>query len=68
MITSLLIEGVLKLVSVRKDSNKTKKTAQVYNVRESIPESVLDEIGENIFVERGGSAHYKLTNMGMVGL
>ena len=68
MITSLLIEGVLKIVSIRKDSNKSKKTAQVFDPRGSVPEAILDEIGENIFVERGTSNRYSLTNLGMVGL
>ncbi len=68
MITSLLIEGVLKIVSIRKDSNKSKKTAQVFDPRGNVPETVLDEIGENIFVERGTSNRFALTNLGMVGL
>ena len=68
MITSLLIEGVLKIVSIRKDSNKSKKTAQVFDPRGNVPEAVLDEIGENIFVERGTSNRFALTNLGMVSL
>jgi hypothetical protein len=44
MFTSLLIDGVLKIVSIRKDKNKKHSVARIYNPNQNIPEAVLNEI------------------------
>lgn len=66
MITKLLLEGALKIVSIRKDSNKTKRIAQVYSPREATPELILKETEPNMFKDMVNNVLFKLTNEGMV--
>jgi hypothetical protein len=66
MITKLLLEGALKIVSIRKDSNKTKRVAQVYSPREAAPELILKETEPNMFKDMVNGILFKLTNEGMV--
>lgn len=66
MITKLLLEGALKIVSIRKDSNKAKRVAQVYSPREATPELILKETEPNMFKDMVNNVLFKLTNEGMV--
>lgn len=47
MITKLLVDGVLKLVQIRKSQNKN--VARVYDPKSQIPETILNEIAPNCY-------------------
>lgn len=49
MITHILLKGVLKLVSIRKDEHSKNQVARIYNPRETTPEAIFNEIAPNCY-------------------
>lgn len=66
MIAPLLWKGVLKLVHIRKDSNKNTNVARVYNVRETTPEAIFTEIAPNCFEDTLTGDLFKVLDGAMV--
>jgi hypothetical protein len=67
MITKLLVDGALKLVQVIRYGNK-KSVARLYDPKGTIPEAVLFEIQENMFLDINTDKSYQLTSTGMIGI
>lgn len=64
MITRLIVDGLLKLVSVRKDEHSSKRIARVYDPACQIPEGVIVEKENNIFYDEVNNRIFKLTKLG----
>ena len=65
MITKLVVDGVLYIVSIWKYDNQSRRTAKVYDPRQSTPEKVLEEIETNVFLDQEYNKKYILTPLGM---
>lgn len=67
MLTSLIIDGILKLVWVRRDSNKKKSVCRIYSITGTVPEKVIDEVipGSGLFRDNEGR-RFKFTGERMV--
>ena len=65
MFTALIKDGVLKIAQIIRYTNKH-GVARVFNPQDSrVPERVLDEIAENVFVDREYNQKYILTPTGL---
>lgn len=65
MFTKLILDGVLKIAQVIRYGKKH-GVVRVFNPQDSrIPERVLDEIAENVFVDREYNQKYILTPTGL---
>lgn len=63
MIVRLLIDGMLHLVHIRKDSNKEQRTARVHEATTNQPVSVMTEIEKNRFKDEVNNKVYNLNPM-----
>lgn len=68
MITALLLDKVLKLVSIRKDEHSKKQVARIYNPRETVPEAIYHETDKNIFHDDVTGRKFHLTPTGLIGI
>jgi hypothetical protein len=70
MISALLLNGVLKLIQVRKDTNKNKRVCRIYDPRATIPENILDEVipDSDLFKDKVTGKRFKFTREGMIAL
>lgn len=68
MITTKLINGILKLVTIRKDKNSDKQVAWVYDLKSTVPETILHEKEKNIFHDNLTGEKFHLTPTGMIGI
>lgn len=67
MLTSLIIDGILKLVWVRRDSNKQKMVCRIYPIVGNVPEKIINEVipGSGLFRDSEGR-RFKFTGERMV--
>lgn len=65
MFTRLLIDGVLKIAQVIRYENQKNRVARVFDPRASVPERILDEVQENVFLDREHNQKFILTPLGM---
>lgn len=65
MITRLIIDGVLKIAQIVRYEHQKTRVAKVFDPRGAVPERVLDEVQENIFLDREYDKKYILTPLGM---
>lgn len=68
MIAPLIWKGVLKLVQIRRDSNKNTNVARVYNPREQTPEAIFVEIAPNCYEDSLTGDLFKVLNNKMVAI
>lgn len=68
MITTVLLNRVLKLVSIRKDSNSDKQVARIYDLKSTVPENILHEKEKNIFHDDLTGEKFHLTPTGLIGI
>jgi hypothetical protein len=65
MFTRAFLDGVLKIAQVIRYGKKH-GVARIFNPQDSrVPERVLDEIAENVFVDREYNQKYQLTPSGL---
>ncbi len=66
MITHVLLNGILKLVSIRKTDKGN--VARIYNPREAVPEAIFPEIAPNCYENQIDGGLFKLLDGKMVSL
>ena len=67
MFTSLILDGVLKIVQVVRVARK-RQSARIFDPRGTVPEKVLDEIRENVFIDRDNNQEYRYTPTGLIAI
>jgi hypothetical protein len=65
MFTRLLIDGVLKIAQVIRYEHKQARVARIYDPKGTIPERIMDEVQENVFLDREHNQKFRLTPLGM---
>lgn len=68
MITTLIVDGLLKLASIRKDEHSTNRIARIYDPACQIPEGIIVEQDKNIFYDEVNDRSFKLTKLGFQAL
>lgn len=70
MLTSLIIDGIAKLIWIRKDSNKNKSVCRIYSITGTIPEKVIDEVipGTGLFRDKETNQRFKFTGKNLIAL
>lgn len=56
MIGSIILNGVIKLISIRRDSNQLRARCRVYGLTSQVPEELLfeDQPGSGLFIHPSG--------------
>ncbi len=68
MIAPLIWKGVLKLVQIRKDSNKKTNVARVYHPTQQLPEAIFTEIAPNCYEDELTGDLFKVLDGAMVSM
>lgn len=63
MIGQMIIDGLLHIVHIRKDSNKEQRTARVHVAATNEPVAVLTEVDKNKFKNTASNETYNLNPM-----
>lgn len=63
MISSIILNGIVKLISVRKDSNKERAVCRVYDLTSQVPSRVLEERipGSGLFRDTETNKRFKIS-------
>lgn len=70
MVSSLIIDGIVKLINIRKDSNKPLAVCRIYSLQSQLPERVLVEesVGSGQFYDHVSGKRFKTNGEIVVAL
>lgn len=67
LLTSLILDGALKIVQIVR-VERQRQSARIFDPRGTVPEKVLDEIQNNVFIDRETNKQYQYTATGLIAI